>query len=651
MVFDPIKRIGGISIKKLSFSLLLLITAFIANIENSHGNEKHHTKPPNKAKITVQTSEKLVVSNQSIDANTNSNAELMVDFKGKGMGKGMDKMMEKMGAPKPKDLYPSLMRLPEMPSDKVEEVLLKASDRMLTGNQLMVDGFTLLSVAEQRQNFSEMQLAVITIEQGLSQFDSGLAAKRAILEGQEPRRVALTWFKSQMNLLPTSEATTNTTLFFGFSPIHVGVMVILLFFTAVMIWMYGFKMQRAASLIKELETNAETSQEDSILNSTSLQANTPENVNSAYSMTGNETSDEKEIQPVVAKSSIFVGSVKVIGIFSETHDVKTFRLAEKNGDSLPFTYEPGQFVTFSLSIPNQPKLTKRSYTIASSPTEKDYFEVTIKREEHGLVSRFMHDEVSIGDELTIKAPSGKFYFNGIDEDSVVLVSGGVGITPMMSAVRYLTSHCWEGNIYFLFCTRSSNDFIFQKELQYLQSRYKNLHVLVSMTRAEGTSWMGPQGRFTSHLVNDFVPDIPNKVAHICGPPAMMEAMTQLLIKLGMAPDKVKTEAFGSAPPKNKRNKPTPKESLSNELGFEINFSKSQKIALAQPEETVLDVAERLDIEIDSSCRAGTCGSCKTRLLKGNVEMDVEDGLEDEEKNQGYILACQSIPKTTLEVDA
>ena len=178
-----------------------------------------------------------------------------------------------------------------------------------------------------------------------------------------------------------------------------------------------------------------------------------------------------------------------------------------------------------------------------------------------------------------------------------------------------------------------------------------MHVLVSMTRAEGTSWMGPQGRFTSHLVNDFVPDIPNKVAHICGPPAMMEAMTQLLIKLGMAPDKVKTEAFGAAPPKNKRNNPTLKENLSNESGFEVNFSKSQKIAIAQPDETVLDVAERLDIEIDSSCRSGTCGSCKTRLLKGNVEMDVEDGLEDEEKNQGYILACQSIPKTTLEVDA
>lgn len=623
----------------------LFVLTFFASIPMSQGNEKHHPKAVEKPVLAPLTAGKIDINEQV----TNTNVSMLGSSKGKGMGKGMDKMMEKMGAPKPKDLYPSLMRLSALSDDNTKDVLNKATNRMLTGNELMINGFTQLAEADQRQNFAEMQSSVSTIEQGLSQYNSGLAAKRAIVEGQEPRRVALTWFKSQMNLLPTREAP-NSTLIFGISPLHSGIMVILLLFSAVMIWMYGFKMRRAAALLKELETSAETSQVDNIINST-LQKNTPENVNSTPSIIRNDISDEKVMQSLVTKKLNFVGDVKVIGIFNETHDVKTFRLAERNGDSLPFTYEPGQFVTFSLSIPNQPKLTKRSYTISSSPTEKDYFEVTIKREQHGLVSRFMHDEVSIGDELTIKAPNGKFYFNGADEDSVVLVSGGVGITPMMSAVRYLTSHCWEGNIYFLFCTRSSNDFIFEKELQYLQSRYKNLHVLVSMTRAEGTSWMGPQGRFTSHLVNDFVPDLPSKVAHICGPPPMMEAMTQLLIQLGMAPDRVKTEAFGSAPPKKKQSDTLQPNSINTKIGFEVSFSKSNKSTIAEQDETVLDVAEKLDIEIDSSCRSGTCGSCKTKLIKGTVEMEVDDGLENEEKNQGYILACQSIPKTALEVDA
>ena len=353
----------------------------------------------------------------------------------------------------------------------------------------------------------------------------------------------------------------------------------------------------------------------------------------------------------MSKKIVFSGNFQVIGIFSETHDVKTFRLAATDGSSLPFDYEPGQFVTFSLTIPGQAKVTKRSYTIASSPTERDYFEVTIKREEQGLVSRFMHDHVSIGDELAIKAPNGKFYFNGSGEDSVVLISGGVGITPMMSAVRYLTARCWEGNIYFLFCARSSNDFIFERELQYLQARHKNLHVLVSMTRAEGTSWMGPQGRLTSQLINDFVPDLPAKTAHICGPTAMMEATTQTLVQLGMAADRVKSEAFGSAPPKRKPSDIPEGNKSSSKSGFEISFAKSQKKAIAQQDETVLDVAESLDVEIDSSCRSGTCGSCKVKLLKGTVDMDVDDGLEEQDRQQGYILACQSIPKTSVDVEA
>jgi len=70
-----------------------------------------------------------------------------------------------------------------------------------------------------------------------------------------------------------------------------------------------------------------------------------------------------------------------------------------------------------------------------------------------------------------------------------------------------------------------------------------------------------------------------------------------------------------------------------------------------PEETILEVAEELDVDIESSCRAGSCGSCKVKLLSGSVEMDVDDGLEDEDKAGGYILACQAIPSTPVEVEA
>lgn len=646
---------------KTSCALILVVmismSSSVLSQQSQSEHDGHHTEPP--------------ASPQSEPANAQSTGTAVPNNNASGMGGGMAagmggeggmaKMMEQMGAPKPKDLYPSLMRLSVMSDVQKKEVLEKANLRMVAGNSLMVEGFLLLTQAESQQNYTQMEFAATKMEQGLNQFDSGLAAKRAIVEHQEPRRVALTWFKSQMNLLPP-QTSSEQTILFGMSPLHTGVMFVLLLFTVTMVWMYGFKMRRAAQLLQSLESNDKGStlpvapNADKVTNELS---NTPETrrqkdttipvINSTASVAGS-----------AKKGQIFNGKMRVIGIFTETHDVKTFRFGGIKGYDIPFDYEPGQFVTFSLDIPGQEKVIKRSYTIASSPTEKAFFEVTIKREELGLVSRYFHDMVSLSDDLLIKAPGGKFYFNGDNETSVVLVSGGVGITPMMSATRYLTDHCWQGNIYFLFCTRSSNDFIFEQELKYLQARHKNLHVLVSMTRAEGTSWMGPQGRLTPELVTNFVPDIPTKTAHICGPPAMMDAMKDMFIALGMAKNKIKMEAFGSAPPKQKITPPLPahssEASTSNTAsdaasGFTVNFMQSDKQAVAQIDETVLDIADALDIDIDNSCRAGSCGSCKVKLLSGHVEMEIDDALDDEEKSKGFILACQAIPTTPVEVEA
>lgn len=563
---------------------------------------------------------------------------------GKGMGKMMDTMMEKMGAPKPKDLYPSLMRLPDMPAEQRDKVEGDAQRRMVEGTVIMQQGFGALSQANARQDFALMQLAVSDIEQGLSQYDSGLAAKRALAEGQAPRNIALQWFKREMNLLPTL-SNDEPYFFMGMSPLHTSVMMILLLFAALMIWMYLFKMRRAAALLDELRHRPV------------VPAAVPEQRVSIPSI--NTSNDEESISdltttPLVepTKGNRYTGRLKVVGIFSETHDVKTFRLAMPTGEPLPFTYEPGQFLTFTLTIPEQGKPVKRSYTIASSPTQRDHIELTIKREDQGLVSRYMHDTVVLSDLLDVKVPSGRFYFNGSDTDNVVLISGGVGITPMMSAVRYLTDQCWPGAIYFLFCARTNNDFIFQQELTYLQARHKNLHVLVSMTRAEGTSWMGPQGRFTPQLINDFVPDIVSKEIHICGPQPMMDGVTSMLKELGVPEMLIKTEAFGAAPVA-KKSSPSASTATapSSDTAITAHFLTSQKTATMTADETVLEAAEAVDIDIENSCRAGSCGSCMVKLVSGNVEMDVDDGLEEEDKVQGYILACQAIPSTDIEVEA
>lgn len=623
--------------------VVLLFVMTSTNAQQQTDDSEHASHHPGATDASV-----VVVEPDVPKASTNplpGNANAMM---GPGMAKGMDKMMEKMGAPKPKDLYPTLMRMHSTTPEQREIVLRKATARMQQGSTQLATGFDWLARAAAADDFTQMQVAVETVKEGIAHFDSGLAAKRALQDGQEPRRVALTWFKSQMNLLPSSPANDTSTLF-GMTPFHTAVMLVLLMFTAVMVYVYGFKMRRASALLAELKSTA-----------TDL---APTNKASANDITITTPTSQKDSAPATIRESalasptavqrkgVFTGDVVVIGIFNETHDVKTFRLASPDGHTIPFSFEPGQFVTFALTIDGVAKPVKRSYTIASSPTEQHYFEVTIKREELGVVSRYMHDTVHVGDALTIKAPGGKFYFNGQDANSVVLISGGVGITPMMSAVRYLTTTCWDGDIYFLFCTRTSNDFIFEQELKYLQARHPRLKVLVSMTQAKGTSWMGPQGRFSSALINEFVPDIASKTAHICGPPAMMDATKDMLSELGMPATHIKTEAFGGASPKKTAAKPEIAPNTSVKNTRQVRFSLSNTQAQAGPDETVLDVADELDVDIENSCRAGSCGSCKVKLLRGDVDMEVDDGLEPEDKVSGYILACQAIPKSDVEVEA
>ncbi len=124
-------------------------------------------------------------------------------------------------------------------------------------------------------------------------------------------------------------------------------------------------------------------------------------------------------------STPWSGKLVIAGIFQETPEVKTFRLIAPQSRELPFQYLPGQFLTLNLKIDGQ--AIKRSYTIASSPSRNGYCELTVKREEQGLVSRFLHDRLHVGDELQLTAPLGKFTFTGDDSAAIVFIAGGVGL--------------------------------------------------------------------------------------------------------------------------------------------------------------------------------------------------------------------------------
>lgn len=341
------------------------------------------------------------------------------------------------------------------------------------------------------------------------------------------------------------------------------------------------------------------------------------------------------------------GELRVARIFVETPEVRTFRLVPVDGGALPFDYLPGQFLTLSQIIDG--RRVTRCYTLASSPTRRNYCEISVKREPQGVSSRHLHDRVREGDRLLVRAPAGKFVFIGDGAPRIVLIAGGVGITPLMSITRYLTDTCWSGQIDFVVAARTRESLIFQDELQSLAARFPNLRVRVILSgAADDPQWTGACGRLSQDLLREWIDDWRTPVVYLCGPQPMMADTARFLFELGVGPNRVKTEAFVSSTEIGATGADNDPQAPAEAL---IRFSQSSQSRLVPRQTTVLEAAEELGIDLPFECRSGICGQCKVRLTEGRVTMDAEDALSPGDKKAGYILACQSHALEELVVEA
>ncbi|HUJ42111.1 MAG TPA: ferric reductase-like transmembrane domain-containing protein [Opitutaceae bacterium] len=375
----------------------------------------------------------------------------------------------------------------------------------------------------------------------------------------------------------------------------------------------------------------------------------------------------RRARPVTAaavKPKIWSGPLQVTRIVQETPEVRTFRLASPDGGRRPFDHLPGQYLILSLQIGG--KKVVRTYTIASSPARPDYCEVTIKREESGLASCHLHDRVREGDQLSVSAPAGRFTFDGTQSDSIVLIGGGVGITPLMSILRHIIDRRWTGEIFFLYCAKTPEDIIFRRELDDLQRRFPNLHLLVTITRAAEQEWTGPRGRITGELLTQTVPHLAARPVYVCGPTSMIDATIQSLQELGVPKERIKFEAFVAA----KRTEAALALSDANAASLpatagadwsttpagdpgvpQLNFARSAKSAPLDPEKSLLEISEAAGLNPDFECRSGICGRCKTRLLAGAVTMEVQDALDDADRSDNIILLCQARSTGPVTIEA
>jgi ferredoxin-NADP reductase/uncharacterized protein YcbX len=342
----------------------------------------------------------------------------------------------------------------------------------------------------------------------------------------------------------------------------------------------------------------------------------------------------------------WAGSLRVAAVFDNTSTVRTFRLSSIDGGKLPFAFLPGQFLNIELTIGGV--VHRRCYTIASSPTCQDYCELTIKRNEAGIVSRHLHDHVREGTQIHAAGPGGKFTFIGDEADALVLIGAGVGITPLMSVIRHLVHRKWPGEIDLIYAARTERDIIFREELELLAKTNSNFRLTTTLTGEAGDNWSGPRGRINAELLRRALPNAIRRRVHVCGPVDMANDVIRMLEEAGVPADQIRTEAFGGPAPK-----PTPAVIAGKTVPTigTVTFAESGKSVPFHSGQTVLDVATASGIAIDRGCLAGVCGRCKVRVLSGNVAMEECEALSHSERESGFILACQSKPLGSIAIEA
>jgi ferredoxin-NADP reductase len=223
--------------------------------------------------------------------------------------------------------------------------------------------------------------------------------------------------------------------------------------------------------------------------------------------------------------------VAVEDIILRALNVKSYRFARPR----LFSYRAGQFTFVTVDIDEQ-KI-RKPLTLSSSPTEPGYIEFTKKLTGHTFSNGL--NALEVGDKVRLDAPYGNFTF---DEKlpSVIMLAGGMGITPMRSMCKYCTDMKSPSAVTLLYANNTEADIVFRREFEEMQGQNRNLKVILALAEA-GPEWKGRTGRINADMIREEVPDCLAAVFYICGPPAMVEAMLTVLRDLGVAENNVRTE--------------------------------------------------------------------------------------------------------------
>ncbi len=335
-------------------------------------------------------------------------------------------------------------------------------------------------------------------------------------------------------------------------------------------------------------------------------------------------------------------NMTVSEVIEETPSTKTFRLVNPEGPLPPF--QAGQYVSLSIEVDSIK--TSRAYSIASAPSETGYFDLTVRRMEKGLVSNHLLDHVRAGDSLIISGPQGTFHHNPIiHDDTLVLLGGGCGITPLMSMVRDTIQSGLQRTLYLIYGNRSGDDMIYHKELVQMAEKHANFNYIPVLEQPDA-GYQGKTGYITGELIKDIIGDIEGKSFFICGPQAMYNFCLPELKKLGVPKRKIRKEMFGT--PINIWEYPGWPEAVKPHQVCTITVNGENKLE-AVASESILVTLEKNGLVIPTICRSGECSLCRVKIMSGKVYQPQGTLVRKSDRHFGYVHSCVTYPLEDVDI--
>lgn len=361
-----------------------------------------------------------------------------------------------------------------------------------------------------------------------------------------------------------------------------------------------------------------------------------------------ELLDRDDSSPVgVASAWSGLRPFTVVARHEESDEVSSFELAPEDGVDLA-VYRPGQYVSVAVPGTGEESDLTGSYSLSQAP-RSDRLRISVKRSSAGSAGRRLHDQTVPGDPVLVASPRGGFTLDVEATGPVVLLSAGVGVTPVLAMLDALATARSERRVVWVHVARSSRQHPHAAQAQELLDELPGASRQVRYTRPQPADRLGVTHDAVGRLDADALAalDLPGQAdCYVCGPPGFLADVPAALRALGFPPDRVHVEAFGAA--MSSPDRPAPHPPATPGTGPRVAFARSGlTVRWADGLASLLELAEACDVPADWSCRTGVCHRCQTPLVDGQVTYDPTplDAPAD-----GAVLLCCSHPGTDLVLD-